>query len=75
MTTTVLTVPDISCSHCERTIVNALGPLEGVESVHVDIPCHLVSVEFDEGRVDVDRITEVLLEEEYPVSAVNTEEA
>jgi copper chaperone CopZ len=74
MTTKVLTVPGISCSHCERTIVDALEPLAGVGSVKVDIPAHLVSVEFDEAKVGLDRIKEILLEEEYPVSAVQTEE-
>jgi copper chaperone CopZ len=71
MTTKLLTVPDISCAHCERAITGALTPLEGVRSVKVDIPAHLVSVEFDEARVDLDRIKGVLLEEEYPVSAVS----
>jgi len=71
MTKMVLTVPDISCAHCERAITNALEPVEGVKSVKVDIPGHLVSVEFDEARVGLDRIKEVLLEEEYPVASVN----
>ena len=74
MTSRVLTVPDISCSHCERTIVNALEPLEGIGSVKVDISAHLVSVEFDEAKIGLGRIKEVLLEEDYPVSAVRTEE-
>ena len=74
MTIKVLTVPDISCSHCEHAIVGALEPLEGIGSVRVDIPAHLVSVEFDEAKVGLDRIKEVLLEEDYPVSAVRTEE-
>ena len=38
MATTVLNVPDISCEHCERTITNALQPVDGVRSVRVDIP-------------------------------------
>ena len=71
MTTKVLTVPDISCAHCERAITNALQPLDGVRSVTVDIPAHLVSVEFDDATVGLDRIKQVLLEEEYPVSAVS----
>ena len=74
MTTKVLTVPAISCAHCERAITNALEPLEGIQSVKVDIPARLVAVEFDEGTVGLDRIKEVLLEEEYPVAAVGTEE-
>jgi copper chaperone len=71
MTKKVLTVPDISCEHCERAIKGALEPLDGVESVSVDIPAHIVSVEFDERRVGLDRIKEVLLAEEYPVAAVS----
>jgi len=71
MTKKLLTVPDISCEHCERAIKSALEPLDGVESVRVDIPAHVVSVEFDERRVGLDRIKEVLLAEEYPVAAVS----
>jgi len=71
MTKKLLTVPNISCEHCERAIKKALEPLEGVEYVRVDIPAHVVSVEFDERRVGLDRIKEVLLEEEYPVAAVS----
>jgi len=71
MTKKLLTVPAISCEHCERAIKNALEPLNGVEAVRVDIPAHTVSVEFDETRVDLDRITEVLLNEEYPVAAIS----
>ncbi len=66
----VLSVPDISCEHCERTIENALQPLEGVHSVAVDIPAHEVTVDYDESRVNVDRIKDTLLDEEYPVAAV-----
>lgn len=71
MTKKLLTVPNISCEHCERAIKKALEPLAGVESVRIDIPAHIVSVEFDERRVGLDRIKEVLLEEEYPVAAIS----
>ena len=71
MTRKLLTVPDISCEHCERAITEALVPLEGVRSVRVDIPQHQVTVEFDEASIGLDRITDVLREEEYPVAAVN----
>jgi copper chaperone len=71
VTSNLLTVPDISCAHCERAITNALEPLDGVLSVQVDIPGHLVTIEFDEAKVGLEQIKEVLLEEEYPVSAIN----
>lgn len=71
MTHRVLTVPDISCEHCERAIRGALEPLDGVRSVRVDIPAHLVTLDFDEATLDLERIKQVLLEEEYPVASVS----
>ena len=70
MTTKVLSVPDISCEHCERAIKGALEPLAGVQLVNVDIPGKKVRVQFDETRVDVDRIKAAVEDEEYPVAAV-----
>jgi copper chaperone len=69
--TTVLTVPDISCEHCERAVKNALEPLTGVSSVEVNIPEHLVRVNFDESQVGIDAMRDALAEEEYPVSAID----
>lgn len=69
MATAVLNVPNISCTHCERTITNALTPVAGVRRVHVDIPKKQVHVEYDETRVDVDRMKAVLEEEDYPVAS------
>ncbi|MBV9323995.1 MAG: heavy-metal-associated domain-containing protein [Chloroflexi bacterium] len=68
MTTTVLNVPDISCEHCERTITQALSPVDGIKSVRVDIDARRVAVEYDASRVDVERMREILAEEEYPVA-------
>jgi copper chaperone len=70
MATTVLNVPDISCEHCERTITNALTPIAGVRTVNVDIPGRQVRVDYDESQVNVDRMKDVLQEEDYPVSSV-----
>ena len=69
MKTVVLNVPDISCEHCERTITEALTPMEGVRSVNVDIPTKQVRVQYDEGTADVERMKEVLEEEDYPVAS------
>jgi copper chaperone len=67
---TILNVPDISCEHCEKTITEALAPLEGVRSVGVDIPGRQVRVDYDDTVVNVQRFREVLAEEEYPVESV-----
>jgi copper chaperone len=70
MATTVLSVPDISCEHCERAITNALMPVEGVHAVQVDIPAKQVRVDYDEATVDINRMKAILQEEDYPVESV-----
>jgi len=70
MATTVLNVPDISCEHCQRAITGALTPVEGVQSVAVDISAKTVTVQYDPSVVTVDRFKDVLAEEEYPVESV-----
>ena len=70
MSRTILNVPDISCEHCQKTITDALTPVPGVRGVDVDIPAKQVRVDYDESAVDVDRIKEILKEEEYPVESV-----
>ena len=71
MATTVLNVPDISCEHCQRTITEALQPVDGVQGVNVDIPSKQVTVQYDPSVVDVERFKEILQEEEYPVESVS----
>jgi copper chaperone len=70
MATTILTVPDISCEHCERTITGALGPVEGVKAVAVDIPAKQVRVDYDADTVRIEELTTILADEDYPVVAV-----
>ena len=70
MATAVLNVPNIACEHCQRTIMNALTPVAGVRRVHVDIPTQRVQVEYDETRVDLERVKAILEEEDYPVTSV-----
>ena len=70
MTTRTLSVPDISCEHCERAIKGALEPLAGVQSVSVDIPAKKVTVQYDESKVAIDAIKQAVEDEEYPVAAV-----
>lgn len=72
MAKVTLNVPDISCEHCERTITNALSPVEGVRSVRVDIPTKKVQVEYDDSAVDVNKMKGILQEEEYPVESVSS---
>lgn len=70
MAKATLIVPDISCEHCEHAITEALTPVPGVRTVRVDIPAHQVQLDYDDAAVSLDRVREILAEEEYPVEAV-----
>ncbi len=70
MAKVTLSVPDISCEHCQHTIVGALSPVAGVHSVNVDIPTKQVQIDYDDGTVDVERFKAILAEEDYPVASM-----
>jgi len=70
MAQAILNVPDISCEHCERTVKEALNPIDGIQAVAVDIPAKRVTVAYDAAKVSVDRMKEALQEEDYPVASV-----
>jgi copper chaperone len=70
MSKVILDVPEISCAHCAQAITKALQPQAGVQRVRVDVPAQKVHLEFDEQQISLDRVKEILEEEEYPVEAV-----
>jgi copper chaperone len=44
----VLSVPDVSCNHCVSAIEGAVGGLQGVQSVTVDLDRKDVTIRFDD---------------------------
>ena len=68
----ILSVPDISCEHCEHAITEALTPVAGVQRVAVDIDGKLVEVSYDDGAVNLEQLKDILKEEDYPVESVVT---
>jgi copper chaperone CopZ len=65
----VLSVPDISCEHCEHAITEALTPVAGVQRVSVDIDNKEVTVAYDDSTVDLNQLEDILNEEDYPVAS------
>jgi copper chaperone len=68
MTTETLSVPDISCDHCRRTIETALGRLPGVRAATVDVGARRVEVTYDETTLAPATIRETLSDEGYEVT-------
>jgi copper chaperone len=52
MTNQVFNVPDIHCDHCAMSIEGAVGSIEGVEKVKVQIEDRTVDVTYDDASVD-----------------------
>ncbi|HEX9038713.1 MAG TPA: cation transporter [Ktedonobacterales bacterium] len=68
MIETTLSVPDISCEHCVKTINGALAEVTGVGDVSVSIPAKTVHLAYDPAKVTLEHIEEVLDEEGYAVA-------
>lgn len=68
MESTTLVAPDISCEHCQHAIEGAVGKMEGVKQVKVDIPTRTVQVEYDPKLVTLARIEAVIDDVGYTVA-------
>jgi copper chaperone CopZ len=66
--TTNLAVPDVHCDHCKAGLERAVGALDGVSEVAVDLPGKVVSVTHDPARAPVGRIVAVVEEQGYEVA-------
>ncbi len=64
----VLSVPDISCEHCVKTVNGALGVLPGVEAVSTDIPTKKVYLRYDANQLSMAGIEEVLDDAGYTIA-------
>ena len=68
MTSLALNVPDVSCGHCKMAIEGAVGALDGVDAVAVDITAKRVDVSFDDARTDRDAIVATIEDQGYEVA-------
>jgi copper chaperone len=64
----VLSVPEVTCEHCVSAIEGAVGALDGVESVRVDLGRKDVTISYDDARVGHDRIVTAIQGEGYEVA-------
>lgn len=63
----ILNVEGMSCSHCENSVKKAVGALNGVQHVTVDLKSKKVSVEFDSEKVSVGTIKDTIEDQGYDV--------
>ena len=65
----VVSVPEISCAACKTAIESALGPLDGVRTVVVDIAGKRVTVDFDEALIGQHALVAAIKNQGYAVAA------
>jgi copper chaperone len=63
-----LVAPDISCEHCQHAIEGAVGKVEGVKTVSVDILAKTVHIEYDPQQVTLTKVEEVMDDVGYIVA-------
>ena len=56
MQSVVLKVDGMSCEHCVKAVTTAVGSLEGVAKVAVDLAAKSVEVEFDPATMTQEKI-------------------
>jgi len=62
-----LSVPDVSCEHCVKTINSSLSALPGVEKVNTDIPTKTVHLRYAPERVSLQQIETTLDDAGYTI--------
>jgi copper chaperone len=69
MTQEVLSVPEVTCQHCVSALEGAVGALEGVDSVKVDLDRKDITIDYDEARVGPASFVTAITGEGYQVGA------
>lgn len=64
----VLNVPSVSCDHCKAAIEGAVGALDGVDQVLVDVAEKTVAVDFEPASVGLASIEAAVAAEGYEVA-------
>lgn len=67
MEKTVIKVTGMSCEHCVKSIRKAVGSLEGVAGVEVNLDGKTVSVEYDPEKAGLDVIKQAIDDQGYEV--------
>ncbi|HEY2667705.1 MAG TPA: copper ion binding protein [Actinomycetota bacterium] len=65
----VLSVPEVTCEHCVNALEGAVGALEGVDSVKVDLDRKDITIDYDDARVGHANFVTAITGEGYQVGS------
>ncbi|MDR2771052.1 MAG: copper chaperone CopZ [Clostridiales Family XIII bacterium] len=69
MEKTILNVDGMSCEHCVKAVTSAVGSLDGVSEVSVDLSAKTVTVAHDAAKAPLDEIKLAIEDQGYEVLA------
>ncbi|MDE0803754.1 MAG: copper ion binding protein [Acidimicrobiales bacterium] len=70
MSTSTFTVGGMTCDHCVSSVTEAVGKIDGVDSVDVELESGLVTLESDtEIEIDTDAFTAAIERAGYEVTS------
>ena len=69
----ILSISGMTCSHCEKRIVSAVGKLNGVLSATASFPRNQAEVTYDDGKVSEKEIRNAIENEGYSLRAPGRE--
>ncbi|MBO9130829.1 copper chaperone CopZ [Bacillus sp. 165] len=65
--TITLHVKGMTCNHCKAAVTNALQELGGVTKAEVHLREGKVDIDFDETKVNIDKVKEAIEDQGYDV--------
>jgi copper chaperone len=68
MTTITVKAPDISCGNCVAHIEKDISALAGVSAVKAEADSKLVTITYDEAKLNQAQIAEAMDEAGYPIT-------
>ncbi len=63
----ILNVDGMSCSHCENAVKKAVGALDGVNNVDVDLAAKTVTVSYEAAKTTVESVKNAIEDQGYNV--------
>lgn len=65
MKSVTININGMSCNHCTSSVKNAISELEGINSVTVSLEDKNTIVEYDESKLNTNKIIEAIKELEF----------
>ncbi|MEN6552457.1 MAG: copper ion binding protein [Methanobacterium sp.] len=65
MTQETINVEGMSCMHCQMRVKKAVEAVEGVQRVDVNLQTKQVTVDYEEGKANIEKVKEAVKEAGY----------